>query len=167
MLNVKTLRFCPKCGSGLTVGERLPIACPQQDCGFVYYNNPIPVVAAIVEREDGVILAHNKTWPDGMYGPITGFVESLEAPQNAVIREVEEELGLKAESTSLVGVYGFEAMNQVIIAYHVNVKGDVLLSDELDEYKIIPVSKLKPWAFGTGLAVRDWLESRTKASSQG
>jgi len=34
-------------------------------CNYTFYNNPIPVVAAIVEWRDHehVILIQNKTWP--------------------------------------------------------------------------------------------------------
>ncbi len=51
-------------------------------------------------------------------------------------------------------------MNQLIIAYEVNAEGNIELGEELEEYKLVPVEKLRPWPFGTGLAVKDWLESR-------
>jgi NADH pyrophosphatase NudC (nudix superfamily) len=153
--------FCPKCGAPLPAGDTVPKACSTASCGFVFWNNPTPVVAALVERPDGVVLAHNKTWPEGMFGLITGFLEAGESPENAILREIGEELGLAASAPSLIGAYPFEQMNQLIVAYHVRTNTtDIQLGDELDAYKIIPADKLKPWPFGTGLAVRDWLAAR-------
>lgn len=47
-------------------------------------------------------------------------------------------------------------------SHHSSQGGPVTLSDELEELKRIP----KPWAFGTGLAVRDWLERGGLVPSQ-
>lgn len=157
MNSLDQMRFCPNCGSAFPEEKRFPLTCSNKDCSFVFYNNPQPVVAALVEVSGGVLLAHNKAWPAGMFAPITGFVEAGESPDQTVLREVEEELGLHPTLGSLVGVYGFPAMNQVIIAYHVIGEGSVSMNEELDDYRIIPVEKLKPWPFGTGLAVRDWI----------
>jgi len=160
MLRPARFDYCPQCGVRLPHGDTVPKACPTEGCGFIDYHNPTPVVACIVERPDGVVLAHNKAWPEGMFGLVTGFLEAGESPEVAVCREVREELGLEAETPALVGVYPFEMMNQVILAYHARAAGEIRLGDELDAFRVIPVDKLKPWSFGTGLAVRDWLASR-------
>ena len=64
---------------------------------------------------------------------------------------------LSKELVGLVGVYPFAMMNQVIIAYHVRARGELKLSAELAASKYIAVEKLRPWEFGTGAAVKDWL----------
>jgi NAD+ diphosphatase len=52
-------------------------------------------------------------------------------------------------------------MNQVIIAYHLPADGEIVLdASELAGYKEVPVEKLRPWDFGTGAAVRDFLAQR-------
>ena len=48
----------------------------------------------------------------------------------------------------------------VIIAYHVLASGEVRLNEELAECRLIAPEKLRPWDFGTGLALRDWLRGR-------
>jgi 8-oxo-dGTP pyrophosphatase MutT (NUDIX family) len=70
---------------------------------------------------------------------------------------VKEELGLDSEIMELVGIYSFFEKNQLIIAYQLSAAGEIKLGDELAEIKWIPVDKLRPWPFGTGHAVRDWL----------
>ena len=55
------------------------------------------------------------------------------------------------------GMFGLQ-MNQVIIAYHVRATGTIQLGEELRACKRIGKQQLRPWHFGTGLAVRDWLQ---------
>ena len=85
------------------------------------------------------------------------FWKKGETPETAVKREVKEELGLDSEIMELVGIYSFFEKNQLIIAYQLSAAGEIKLGDELAEIKWISVDKLKPWPFGTGHAVRDWL----------
>ena len=158
---MRAYRFCPQCAVPLAAGmhggaERF--ACPA--CDFVHWDNPVPVVAAIVEHEGGVILARNKDWPEKMFGLITGFLEKDETPEAGVAREVKEELGLDATAIHFVGLYPFARRNELLIAYHVPAAGEVVLNEELAAYKRIVPEKLRPWDFGTGLALADWLRNR-------
>ncbi|MBE2294282.1 MAG: NUDIX domain-containing protein [Phycisphaerales bacterium] len=159
--------FCPQCGHPLQAididGHPRP-CCPATGCHYVHWDNPVPVVAAIVELEGTVILARNRGWPEHQYGLITGFLEKNETPDAAILREVREELSLDTTSAHFIGYYPFFKMNQLILAFHVPACGEVTLSEELAAIKRIPVERLKPWTIGTGPAVRDWLASRHAAS---
>jgi len=153
-------RFCPRCATALvpSVHEgRDRLRCPDDACGYVHWDNPVPVVAAILDHDGQVLLARNKDWPEKMFGLVTGFLERGESPADAVLREVAEETGLAGRIVGLVGVYGFERMNQVILAYHVRTSGEVRLGEELAEYKLVPPEKVRTWPFGTGQALHDWL----------
>ena len=150
--------FCPSCAAPLAArAEDGRLGCI---CGYVHWDNPVPVVAAIVEHEGAVILARNKEWPEKMYGLVTGFLEKGEAPEEGVKREVKEELDLDASAAHLVGLYPFARRNELIIAYHVPATGTVRLNEELADIRRIAPAKLRPWDFGTGLAVADWLRQR-------
>ena len=153
-------QYCPHCGKGLTkklVEGKERICCPSDTCGYVWWDNPLTVVAAIVEKDGNILLARNKEWPEKIFALITGFLEKGETPEAAVVREVKEELGLDAEIREMIGVYSFFERNQLIIAYYLIASGEIRLGDELAEVRMIPPQKLRPWPFGTGLAVRDWL----------
>ena len=159
----QAFRFCPRCAAALaerTLHGAPRRACPKEGCGFVHWNNPTPVVAAIVERQGAVLLARARDWPEKVFGLVTGFLEAGEAPEDGVRREVKEELGLDARVVSLVGVYTFVPRNELLVAYHLVAEGEVALGAELQAYKAVPVEKLRPWDFGTGLAVKAWLERR-------
>jgi NAD+ diphosphatase len=153
-------QYCPLCGKGLTkkqVDGRERLCCPSDDCGYVWWDNPLTVVAAIVEKDGNIILARNREWPEKIFALITGFLEKGETPEAAVVREVKEELGLDAEIREMIGVYSFFERNQLIIAYYLTAGGEIKLGDELAEIRMILPQKLRPWPFGTGLAVSDWL----------
>lgn len=158
-------KFCPWCGCELATvemaGKRRP-RCTAASCDYVFWDNPTPVVAAIVELGDAVILVRNQNWPEKMFGLVTGFLERDETPEESVLREVREELGLEGEVAAFLGYYSFFQMNQLILAFHVRAWGELALGEELAEVKLIPPDKLRPWPFGTGPAVRDWLEARSE-----
>ena len=104
------MKFCPQCGQGLIkkqIEEKDRLACPSSSCTYVFWDNPTPVVAAIVELHGSVILARNRLWPEKMFGLVTGFLEQGETPQVAVLREVKEELGLTGTVAEFIGLYSF------------------------------------------------------------
>ncbi len=157
--------FCPRCAGPLATRDLAGLprrACSSPGCDFVHWDNPAPVVAALVERDGLIVLARNHAWPEKSFGLITGFLERDETPEQAVAREVKEEINLDADRVRLIGVYPFARKNEVIIAYHVAAKGEIALNEELAEYRLIAPAKLRPWEFGTGLAVADWLDRRQR-----
>ncbi len=163
-----SFKFCPQCTTALAPIEQMEDGGPKTRlrcaaCDFTHWNNPTPVLAAVVEcvdRGGQVLLARNAAWTHRMFALITGFMEAGETPQDGVAREVTEETGLTVNAVSLIGVYDFQRMNQVIIAYHTQARGEIVLSPELAEYKLFEPPDLRCWPAGTGYALADWLRSR-------
>lgn len=161
-------RFCPLCAAALATstrqedgGLKLRLRCTA--CEWTHWNNPTPVLAAVVElADDGgrLLLARNAAWPAKRFGLVTGFMEAGESPEDGIRREVAEETALQVESLALIGVYDFQRMNQVIIAYHALARGRIVLSPELAEYRLFTADAVQCWPAGTGFALADWLRSR-------
>jgi len=157
----QTFQFCPSCKSSMAPGPGGYNTCLSAECTYIQYENPTPVVAAIIEYgENQILLGHNIKWPPKWFALITGFLEKHEHPDECVIREVKEEVGLDAEIVSFVGHYTFKRMNQIILAYHVKATGEIVLEDELDDVRIVPFEKVKTWPGGTGRALKDFLEAK-------
>lgn len=152
--------FCPGCAKPLELIDAY-LRCANTECGFVHYDNPTPVVAAIVQFQDEVVLVRNHGWPETWYGLVSGFLEKAESPEQAILREVEEEILVAGRDVTWVGNYAFEAMNQVILAYHLHIDQEPKIGQELADLKRVSIGKLVPWKFGTGQAVKDWLETIT------
>ena len=161
-------RFCPHCATSLALissledgGHKERLRCPA--CGWTHWNNPTPVLAAVIEcadRDGQLLLARNAAWSGRMFALITGFMEAGETPEEGIAREVTEETALQVESLKLIGVYDFQRMNQVLICYHAVASGEVRLSPELVEYRLYTPETVRCWPAGTGYALADWLRSR-------
>ena len=158
-------RFCPNCATALAAlsqmedgGEKTRLRCPA--CDYTHWNNPTPVLAAVIDYKGKVLLARNAAWPGKMFALITGFMEAGETPEGGIEREIKEETSLNTQSLKLIGVYDFQRMNQVIIAYHAVCTGEVSLSPELVDYRLYELDQIKCWPAGTGYALADWLRSR-------
>ena len=66
--------------------------CPQ--CGLDAYPRLAPAVIVLVERDDGrALLARNASFSEPFYSCLAGFVEPGETLEEAVHREVREEVG--------------------------------------------------------------------------
>jgi NAD+ diphosphatase len=164
----QAFRFCPQCATPLQAlaqeedgGMKTRLRCPA--CGFTHWNNPTPVLAAVIELADRggqVLLARNAAWTGKFFALITGFMEAGETPQEGIAREVAEETALQVDSLQLIGVYDFQRMNQLIVAYHAVARGEIRLSPELVEYRLFAPAELRCWRAGTGYALADWLSSR-------
>jgi NADH pyrophosphatase NudC (nudix superfamily) len=161
-------RFCPNCASALALitadedgGPKQRLRCPA--CRWTHWNNPTPVLAAVIECADRggqLLLARNAAWPGRMFGLITGFMEAGETPQEGITREVAEETALQVDALTLIGVYDFQRMNQLIVAYHALAHGAITLSPELAEYRLFTPEAVRCWRAGTGYALADWLRAR-------
>ncbi|MEO9101315.1 MAG: NUDIX hydrolase [Burkholderiaceae bacterium] len=158
-------RFCPQCATPLQRlvkvedgGEKERLRCPA--CDYTNWNNPTPVLAAVIEYRGQVLLARNAAWPGKMYALITGFMEAGETAQEGIAREIKEETDLDVSALELLGVYDFQRMNQVIIAYAAVADGEVRLSPELVGYRLYAPQDVKCWRAGTGYALADWLRAR-------
>lgn len=165
MQMMTSFKYCPQCATPLTLitqaedgGDKERLRCAA--CGFTHWNNPTPVLAAVIEYQGKVLLAQNAAWSGKMFALITGFMEAGETPQEGISREIQEETNLATTDLNLIGVYDFQRMNQIIIAYHAVCHGQVKLSPELVDYRLFELNQLKCWPAGTGYALADWLRSR-------
>lgn len=161
-------RFCTHCATALEWitqaedgGAKRRLRCPA--CGWTHWNNPTPVLAAVIECEDRdgqLLLARNALWPGEFFGLVTGFMEAGETPQEGVAREVVEETSLNVTAVAPIGVYDFQRLNQLIVAYHVKARGEIVLSPELAEYRLFAPEDVRCWPAGTGYALAEWLRAR-------
>ncbi len=159
------MKYCPDCATALIqedIDGRERRVCPA--CGYVLWNNPVPVVGAIVELGDEILLARKQEWPAGRWGLIAGFAEAGETMEEAVRREVAEETGLQGQVLDLVGVYSMPERNQVFIVYRVRAEpGPLQKGEELEALRSFRVEELPavldslPEGSRAAWALREWL----------
>lgn len=158
------MKYCPLCASPLALrvlDEFERLVCSTPHCQFVHWNNPVPVVAALVQYSGQVILARNAQWRGPVFSLITGYLERDETPEQAVLRELHEELGLQGKITTFIGHYSAFKKNQLILAYCVQAQGEIKLGKEIAEVRLLTNTELGRYNFGdlqiTAQIVSDFL----------
>ncbi|XP_062467551.1 NAD(P)H pyrophosphatase NUDT13, mitochondrial isoform X2 [Pezoporus occidentalis] len=66
--------------------------------GITYYPQMSPVIITLVSDGSRCLLARQPSFPQGMYSALSGFCDMGENVEEAVHREVAEEVGLEVES---------------------------------------------------------------------
>jgi ADP-ribose pyrophosphatase YjhB (NUDIX family) len=102
-------RFCPLCGLKLAaelLDGQNRLACADESCGYVFYQNPVPAAGAILVENDSILLVKRAHPPKvGWWCIPAGFMEWGEHPTETTVRELEEETGLKIAIDSFFEVY--------------------------------------------------------------
>jgi ADP-ribose pyrophosphatase YjhB (NUDIX family) len=99
-------RHCMACGARLhTTRQEGHRRRRCRRCGWTFYDNPVPAAVAIVEGPGGILLARRAAPPyQDTWDLPGGFIEAGELPDRALLRELREELGVRAVIT---GFHGF------------------------------------------------------------
>ncbi len=98
------LKHCPSCGgSNFSFNGDKLFTC--EECFFTYYINPAPAVAVILEAPDGcIVITRRKYEPRAGYLDLPGgFADMMESAEDAVRREIREELGIGLKSIRYIG----------------------------------------------------------------
>jgi NAD+ diphosphatase len=89
-------RFCGKCGHPTTQAEAGNVRiCENGQCRQSHFPSMDPAIIVLVSSGEYCLLGRQQVWPKGMYSTLAGFVEPGENIEDAVIREVVEETGIK------------------------------------------------------------------------
>jgi len=89
-------RFCGRCGAPTESrkGGHLRV-CTRPACGLEHFPRTDPAVIMLVHDGEACVLGRRPGWPPGMHSTLAGFVEPGESLEEAVAREVREEVGVE------------------------------------------------------------------------
>jgi NAD+ diphosphatase len=130
----RTHRYCGVCASPMkrADGER---AMKCTSCGHTAYPRISPAMMVLVKRGPAILLAHNAAAPPGRMSALAGFLEPGESIEDAIHREVEEEVGLKVKDLRYFASQSWPFPHSLMIAFTAEYAGgDITLHDqEIDE----------------------------------
>jgi 8-oxo-dGTP diphosphatase len=148
------IRFCSDCGTATVtrvVGRQPVSVCPS--CERIFFRNPKVVVTGLIEDGGRVLLVLRDIDPGrGLWGLPGGYVDWDEHPEDAMVRECNEETGVTVEPTGLISVQHvmLEAVGEgaIVLSYRARiVGGEPVAGDETQEVAWFAPHALPPIAF--------------------
>ncbi|MFW9789179.1 MAG: NUDIX domain-containing protein [Candidatus Thorarchaeota archaeon] len=130
--------FCVQCGNSLEPSndKEWDFECP--NCKQVYYNNPTPVVAALLFLDGELVIVSSKN--KELWGLPGGYVSIKESLEEAIVREIFEETNLRARIIGFLKSYPLmkRGRNIVFIVFIAEVlNGDPVAGDDVKELMIL------------------------------
>lgn len=131
----RTHRFCGRCGNetGPSSQERSR-RCPH--CGLTAFPRLAPAIIVLIERDgpDGpeALLARGRQFPIPMYSCLAGFVEPGETLEEAVEREVFEEVGLEVDDVQYVASQPWPFPHSLMLGFTARWAGGDIVLDETE-----------------------------------
>lgn len=133
-------KYCTWCGGLLKekkIEGRVRLIC--QKCGKIYYQNPLPTVDIIIEKEGGIVLIRRKNPPYGWALP-GGFVDYGESLEEAAIREAKEEMNLDIRALKQFHAYSNPKRDPrghtISTVFIGKGEGELKASDDANEVKV-------------------------------
>ena len=127
-------RFCGRCGQATELADSgRALACSR--CNHNCYPRLSPCVIVAVSRGDQLLLAAAKGRRATFYSTLAGFIEPGETAEEAVIREVREEVGLEVGNLRYFGSQPWPFPGQLMLGFYAEYAGGdlVLAPDEIDD----------------------------------
>jgi len=124
-------QYCGRCGSAteLLKHER-GARCPS--CELVVYPRISPCVIVLITRGEEVLLAKGIRWKDSdWYSTLAGFIEAGESAEQAVHREVMEEVGIKIKNLQYQNSQTWPFPHQLMLGYEAEYdSGDIVIDEQ-------------------------------------
>jgi NAD+ diphosphatase len=129
----RTHRFCGRCATPTEPmpGERA-MRCPA--CGLAAFPRVAPAMITLVTRgepgpQQEALLARGAQWPGGMYSCLAGFVEPGETLEDAVRREVREEVGVGVGAVHYVASQPWPFPHSLMVGFRAEYESGELTPD--------------------------------------
>ena len=118
-------RFCGVCGAATEIREagflRL---CTNPACAASHFPRTDPAVIMLVSRGDRALLGRKPEWVEGMYSTLAGFVEPGESLEEAVVREVMEEVGIRVSNVRYHSSQPWPFPASLMLGFHADAEAD-------------------------------------------
>ena len=124
----RTHRFCGACGQATEIwpGERAR-RCPR--CQHATYPRISPAMMVLVSKGRQMLLGRGINFPAGRYSALAGFVEAGETIEQAVVREVREEVGVEIANLRYFGSQSWPFPHSLMIAFRAEWAGGEIVID--------------------------------------
>jgi NAD+ diphosphatase len=163
----RTHLFCGRCATPLRTkrAERAK-ECPI--CGQLHFPRLAPAIIVVVERGHELLLARSRHFLPGMYSVLAGFVEPGESLEEAVVREVKEEVGIDVKDIKYFGSQPWPFPHSLMIGFTaVYAGGEITLDDsEIEDAGWFTADHLPqiPGKISIARKLIDWFVEKQRSS---
>jgi len=153
----RTHRFCGVCATPtVDAPDRRAKLCPA--CGQESFPRLSPAIIVAVERGDEILLARGPHFPPGVHSALAGFVDPGESAEEAVHREVFEEVGLRVRNVRYFDSQPWPFPHSLMMGFQAEYEsGDIRIDGE----EIVSASFFKadalPAVFPGRVSIAQWL----------
>lgn len=135
--------FCGACGTENRL-SKTEIAKICNQCERITYPHYHPAVIVLIQRKNEILLARSPHFTEGLYSPLAGFVDPAETAEQAVIREVYEEVALKIKDLRYFASQPWPFPSSFMMGYTAKYdSGDICINvDELEDAQWFNIKKL-------------------------
>ena len=102
------------------------------ECGNIVYPRISPAVITAVFKGDQILLAHNRSFRNGLYSLIAGFVEPGETLEHCVKREIMEEVGIRVKNVRYAGSQPWSFPDALMIAFTAEYESGEICVDQVE-----------------------------------
>lgn len=122
----RTHRHCGRCGTPTVAQDHeRAMKCPA--CGLLAFPRLAPAMITLVTRGDQALLAQGVQFRGPMYSCLAGFVEPGESLEDAVVREVREEVGVEVGNVRYWGSQPWPFPHSLMVGFTAEwVSGDIV-----------------------------------------
>lgn len=109
-------KYCGHCGTKTVVDTKdMMMICPQ--CGQMHYTRIAPAIIVAINNNGKLLMARHSYHTKIRYALIAGFVEAGEKLEEAVCREVKEEVGINVKNIQYVKSQSWPFPNSLMIGF--------------------------------------------------
>ena len=121
-------QFCGRCGSPTTPHKRdRSRICP--DCDLENFPRLAPAIIVLIARGEELLLSRSPQFPAGVYSILAGFVEPGETLEEAVEREISEEVNLQVKDIRYIARQPWPFPHSLMLGFQAEYAGGDLKID--------------------------------------
>ena len=149
-------RFCGRCGSKTQLDEKdMMLKCP--NCGQVHYPRIAPAIIVAIRNGDKLLMAKHSYHDNIRNALIAGFVEPGETIEEAVHREVLEEVGVKVKNLKYERSQSWPFPNSLMLGFTAEYDSGEIKVDGDEILKAKWFKKDEIIRYGSDISISDWL----------
>ena len=159
-------QFCSTCGNKTLFNSKE--GAPDCEClAPPRYPTISPCIITLIHDKDRILLGRSKFFPPNMFSTLAGFIEAGENAEEALVREVMEEVNVKVSEIKYYGSQSWPFPSQLMLGYFCKyVEGEIKLNDaELEEarwFHLDDLPMIPPDSSISGQLIRSYISDHLK-----